>query len=223
MKVSVRLFAGLKELVGGQEIVVQLPEDATVSDLAEQLAGKYPQLKPLIPGLAFAVNEEYRSRDYVLQDSDEVALIPPISGGAAFELTDEVLDPLPLIAAVTDPANGAVVLFVGSVRDEDQGRKVLSLEYDAFRSMAAKEMRRVVEEALGRWQEVKIALRHRVGLLRVGEMALIVAVSAPHRGEAFDACRYVIDRIKQTVPIWKKETWEDGESWLGGPLEGAND
>jgi molybdopterin synthase catalytic subunit len=225
MKVTVRLFAGLKEWVGRQEITVNLPEGATVSDLAEHLGREYPRLKPILPGLAFAVNEEYRSRDYVLHDNDEVALIPPISGGADdFELTDQALDPTPLIAAVSDPANGALVLFLGNVRDEDQGRKVRYLEYDAFRSMAAKEMRRAVEEALARWPAVKIALRHRVGRLPVGETALIVAVSAPHRDEAFEACRHVIDRIKQIVPIWKKETWEDGESWLEGhPVQAAND
>jgi molybdopterin synthase catalytic subunit len=211
------MFAGLKELVGGQEIVVELPDGARVGDLAEALGREYPRLKAVIPGLAFAVNEEYRSHEHVLHDNDEIALIPPISGGTnIFELTDEPIDPAPLVAHVSDQANGAVVVFLGTVRSEDRGRKVLSLEYEAYRSMAAKELRRVAEETRERWLEAKVAMRHRIGRLQVGETALIIAVSAPHRNEAFEACRYVIDRIKQIVPIWKKETWEDGESWLEG-------
>jgi MoaE-MoaD fusion protein len=225
MNVTIRLFAGLKELVGGQEIAVQIRDGATVGELEERLAQEYPRLKPVLPGLAFAVGEEYRTRGYVLHDNDEIALIPPISGGSrVFEVTDEVLDSGPDIAAVADPANGALVLFLGTVRSEDQGRKVRHLEYDAFRSMAEKEMRKVGDEVLARWPVVKLAMRHRVGRLQVGETALVVAVSAPHRREAFAACAYSIDRIKETVPIWKKETWEDGEAWLSGhPVDTANE
>ena len=133
-----------------------------------------------------------------------------------FELTEDILDPRPLIEKVQHSGSGALVLFLGVVRDEDQGRKVRYLEYDAYRSMAEKEMRQVGEEVVARWPSTRIAMRHRVGRLAVGETALIVAVSAPHRSEAFEACRYAIDRIKEVVPIWKKEVWEDGEAWLEG-------
>jgi molybdopterin synthase catalytic subunit/molybdopterin converting factor small subunit len=217
MNVTVQLFAGLKELVGGQEITLQMPDGATLSDLEQRLTADYPRLKLVLPGLAFAVGEEYRTRDFTLHDDDEVALIPPISGGAAlFEVTEDALDPASVIAAVAEPANGAIVLFLGAVRSDNEGRKVRHLEYEAYRPMAEKEMRRVGDEVLARWPTVRLAMRHRVGRLLVGETALVVAASAPHRKEAFEACAYSIDRIKEIVPIWKKETWEDGEAWLGG-------
>jgi len=133
-----------------------------------------------------------------------------------FDLTEEPLDPNAVIGRVRHPGSGAVVVFLGIVRDEDQGRKVRYLEYDAYRSMAEKEMRRVGEEVLARWPATRIAVRHRFGRLEVGEMALVVAVSAPHRRDAFEACRFAIDRIKEIVPIWKKEVWDDGEAWLEG-------
>jgi molybdopterin synthase catalytic subunit len=133
-----------------------------------------------------------------------------------FDLTDEPLDPNAVMEQVRHPSSGAIVVFLGVVRDEDQGRKVQYLEYDAYRAMAEKEMRKIGEEALARWPAARIAMRHRFGRLEVGETALVIAVSAPHRAEAFEACRYAIDRIKETVPIWKKEVWEDGEAWLEG-------
>ena len=138
-----------------------------------------------------------------------------------FDLTEDPLDPGPVIEDVRHPGSGAVVVFLGIVRDEDQGRRVRHLEYDAYHSMAEKEIRKVAEEVLARWPATRIAMRHRFGRLAVGETALVVAVSAPHRGDAFEACRYAIDRIKEIVPIWKKEVWEDGEAWLEGhPVQG---
>ena len=133
-----------------------------------------------------------------------------------FDLTEDPLDPSPLMEEVRHPGSGALVVFLGVVRDEDQGRKVRYLDYEAYRSMAEKEMRRVGEEVLSRWPLTRIAVRHRFGRLEVGETALIVAVSAPHRSDAFEACRHAIDRIKEIVPTWKKEVWEDGEAWLEG-------
>jgi molybdopterin synthase catalytic subunit len=137
------------------------------------------------------------------------------------DLTEDPLDPGPVVEDVRHPGSGAIVIFLGVVRDEDHGRKVRYLEYDAYRSMAEKEMRKVGEEILARWPAARISMRHRFGRLEVGETALVVAVSAPHRGDAFEACRYAIDRIKEIVPIWKKEVWEDGEAWLEGhPVQG---
>jgi len=133
-----------------------------------------------------------------------------------FDLTEEPLDPGQVIQQVRHAGSGAVVVFLGTVRDEDQGRRVRYLEYEAYRSMAEKEMEGVGDEALTRWPSVRIAMRHRIGRLAVGDVALVIAVSAPHRSDAFEACRYAIDRIKEVVPIWKKEVWEDGEAWLEG-------
>jgi molybdopterin converting factor subunit 1 len=216
VRVKAKLFAGIRELVGASEVVVDLPDGATVRDLEERLGCDYPRLEPLLPSLAFAVDEEYTARDHVLHDGNEVAVIPPISGGAIIDLTEERLDPGPVIDAVLHPGSGAVVVFLGTVRDEDQGRKVRYLEYDAYRSMAEKEMQRIGEELLARWPAARIAMRHRFGRLEVSETALVIAVSAPHRADAFEACRYAIDRIKEIVPIWKKEVWDDGEAWLEG-------
>jgi molybdopterin synthase catalytic subunit len=133
-----------------------------------------------------------------------------------FDLTEEPLDPGRIIEQVRHTGSGAVVVFLGTVRDEDQGRRVRHLEYEAYRSMAEKEMGRVGDETLARWPSVRIAMRHRTGRLAAGDVALVIAASAPHRGDAFEACRYAIDRIKEVVPIWKKEVWEDGEAWLEG-------
>ncbi len=133
-----------------------------------------------------------------------------------FELTEEPLDPAAVIAAVSHEGCGAVVVFLGVVRGVDEGRKVRYLEYDAYAPMAEKELRRIGDEIAERWPEARIAICHRFGHLEVGETALVIAASASHRAEAFEACRYAIDRIKEVVPIWKKEVWEDGEAWLEG-------
>ena len=131
-----------------------------------------------------------------------------------FEITREVLDPRPLLDLVRRDESGAVVLFCGVVRGQNQGRKVLYLEYDAYSPMAVKEMRKIGDEMRSRWPITGVAMRHRTGRLEVGETILIIAVSAPHRQDAFAACHYAIDRIKEVVPIWKKEVWEGGEAWV---------
>lgn len=217
MRVRVRLFAGLRDIVGQREVTVDLAEGATVSDLRSRLEQLFPQLTSFMPALAYAVNEEFRSLDYRLREEDEVALIPPISGGEQiFDVTYDVLDVGPLLEAVRTDRDGAVVLFCGTVRGENEGRKVLHLEYDAYASMAAKAMRQIGDEIVSRWPDAKVAMRHRLGRLSVGEISIVIAVGAPHRQEAFEACRYAIDRVKEIVPIWKKETWEGGEAWLEG-------
>ncbi len=131
-----------------------------------------------------------------------------------FEITREVLEPRPLLDLVREDESGAVVLFCGVVRGQNQRRKVLYLEYDAYAPMAVKEMRKIGEEMRSRWPIAGVAMRHRIGRLEVGETSLIIAVSAPHRQDAFAACHYAIDRMKEAVPIWKKEVWEGGEAWV---------
>jgi molybdopterin synthase catalytic subunit len=133
-----------------------------------------------------------------------------------FEITSEVLELRPLLDLVREDESGAVVLFCGVVRGQNQGRKVLYLEYDAYAPMAVKEMRKIGEEMRSRWPIAGVAMSHRIGRLEVGETSLIIAVSAPHRQDAFAACHYAIDRMKEAVPIWKKEVWEGGEAWLEG-------
>jgi molybdopterin converting factor subunit 1 len=224
MKVSVRLFAGLHDLVGRRELEMELEDGATVADLRRQLVSQYPAVAPLMNALVCAVDEEYVSDDRHLRPGDEVALIPPISGGASagaerFRVTPEPLGPsaaAELVELVRRDESGAVALFYGVVRDHSHGRRVLRLEYDAYPSMAVKKMRQVAEEARSRWEITDMAISHRTGRLEVGETSLLVAVSAAHRREAFEACHYAVDRIKEIVPIWKKEVWEGGENWAEG-------
>jgi molybdopterin synthase catalytic subunit len=221
MKVSVRLFAGLSDLVGHREVELELAEGATVADLRERLVSQYPAVAPLMSTLVCAVDEEYVPNEHCLSPGDQVALIPPISGGSAaeadrFQVTREPLDPQRLASLVRRDESGALALFYGVVRNHSQGRRVLYLEYDAYASMAVKKMQQVAEEIRARWDITDVAINHRIGRLEVGETSLLVAVSAPHRREAFEACHYAVDRIKEIVPVWKKEVWEGGESWVEG-------
>jgi len=221
MKVSVRLFAGLSDLVGHREVELELAEGATVADLRERLVSQYPAVAPLMSTLVCAVDEEYVPNEHCLSPGDQVALIPPISGGSAaeadrFQVTREPLDPQRLASLVRRDESGALALFYGIVRNHSQGRRVLYLEYDAYPSMAVKKMQQVAEEIRSRWDITDVAINHRIGRLEVGETSLLVAVSAPHRREAFEACHYAVDRIKEIVPVWKKEVWEGGESWVEG-------
>jgi molybdopterin converting factor subunit 1 len=231
VRVSVRLFAGLSDLVGHREVELELLDGATVAHLREQLASQYPAVAPLMSTLVCAVDEEYVPNEHPLRPGDQVALIPPVSGGSPagggsargggagserFRVTREPLDPQRLVRLVRRDESGALALFYGVVRNHSQGRRVLYLEYDAYPSMALKKMQQVAEEARSRWDITDMAINHRIGRLEVGETSLLVAVSAPHRREAFEACHYAVDRIKEIVPVWKKEVWEGGESWVEG-------
>jgi len=239
VRVSVRLFAGLHDLVGRREVELELVDGATVAALREQIASQYPAVVPLMSALVCAVNEEYVPNEHRLSPGDQVALIPPVSGGSSagggqtaarlggsspgggaeadrFQVTEEPLDPQRLVNLVRRDESGAVALFYGVVRNHSQGRRVLYLEYDAYPSLAVKKMHQVAEEARSRWDITDIAISHRIGRLEVGETSLLVVVSAPHRREAFEACHYAVDRIKEIVPVWKKEVWEGGESWVEG-------
>ena len=222
MKLSVRLFAGLRDLVGSRDVELELADGATVADLRDELSSRYPAVIPIMGTLVCAVNEDYVSNDHRLSPGDDVALVPPVSGGSPppasdrFQVTEEALDPQRLTDLVRCDEAGAVVLFHGVVRNHSQGRRVLHLEYDAYPSMALKKMRQVAEEVRSRWSITDIAISHRIGRLGIGETSLLVAVSAPHRREALEACHHAVDRIKEIVPIWKKETWEGGESWVEG-------
>ena len=221
MNVNVRLFAGLTTLVGARNVSLELNDGATVAELRDELQRRYPAVTPFLPTLICAVDEEYVDPGHRLKDGDDVAIIPPVSGGGAvlgpFEITAGPLDPQRLVAAVRRDESGAVVLFYGVARNHSEGRRVLALEYDAYPSMAQRKLREVAEEVASRFPVTGIGILHRTGRLAVGEASLLVAVSAAHRQEAFEAAHYAVDRIKQTVPIWKNEIWEDGDgAWVAG-------
>jgi molybdopterin synthase catalytic subunit len=207
--VSVRLFAGLRERAGVRDRVVELPDGARVGDVWGALdLGDEPA------GLLFARNRTYADRGEALVDGDEVALIPPVSGGA-YRLSDE---PLVLDDAVREVARddaGAIATFLGTTRATSRGRDVVRLEYEAYEGMAEAEMERIADELKRRYDLLDVAIHHRVGVVDVGETSVVIAVSAAHRGEALAACRDAIDTLKVTVPLWKKEVYVGGEEWIG--------
>ncbi|HVG88808.1 MAG TPA: molybdenum cofactor biosynthesis protein MoaE [Gaiellales bacterium] len=209
MQIRVRLFAALRERAGIAERQLELAEGASVADVWREL-----ELGDEPPGIAYARNREYASRDTVLADGDEVALIPPVSGGG-FRVTDGPLDLGALVEEVRDPSAGAIATFVGTTRDRSRGRTVTHLEYDAYPEMAEAEMARIAIAVGDRHAITRIAMAHRTGYVPIGEASVMIAVSAPHRAAALEACREAIDTLKQTVPVWKKEVFEGGEEWIG--------
>jgi len=220
MKVQVRLFARYREAAGRDRVELELPEGGTVEAAWAAVVERYPALLPYRPHTLFAVGRDYVNPEHPLQSGDEVCLFPPVSGGAAgpdlYRLTTEPLSEAAATAAVANPEAGGLVVFSGVVRNETGGRRVKFLEYEAHESMAEAKMREIGEALRARWPGVKaVAMLHRVGRLEIVEASVIIAVSAAHRAEAFEACRYAIDRLKATVPIWKKEYFEDGEVWVG--------
>jgi molybdopterin synthase catalytic subunit len=215
--VRVRLFARLAELAGTRETEIEVGEGLRAVEVYSLLGSRHPAISPFADRVMFAVNQEYTTRDHPLLPGDELALIPPVSGGAELlEVTADPLDPDRLYDHVRKDAAGAVVLFYGVVRDHNQGRAVDYLEYDAYPEMAVREMRRLAGEVRGNWQVTEVAIQHRTGRLEVGEASLLVAVSSPHRREAFEAGQWLVDRFKDVVPIWKKEVFEGGEEWIEG-------
>jgi MoaE-MoaD fusion protein len=204
--VRVRLFAGLREQAGWSEREL---DAATVADVWPALGlGDEPA------GLLYAVNREYADRDLELRDGDEVALIPPVSGGA-FRVTDEPLSLDAVVAEVADERAGGVATFTGTVRRQSRGREVTRLEYEAYAEMAEDVMAKIGNDLERRYELCSIAIHHRVGTLGIGEASVVIAVSAPHRQDALAACKDAIDRLKETVPLWKKEVYEGGEEWIG--------
>jgi len=206
MGVTVRLFAGLRERAGWSRREV---EAATVADVWPQLGlGDEPG------GLLYAVNQEYADRDRELADGDEVALIPPVSGGA-FLLSEDPLDPGAAVSEVQSDEAGAVATFIGTTRVHSRGRTVHYLEYEAYGGMAEKVMEEIADALRARYELTAIAIHHRIGRVTIGETSVVIAVSAPHRASARAACAEAIDTLKETVPLWKKEVYEGGEEWIG--------
>jgi MoaE-MoaD fusion protein len=207
VRVTVRLFAGLRERAGTGRLEVDGVD--RVGDVWKRLdLGDEPS------GLLYALNRAYVERDHALADGDEVALIPPVSGGA-FVLSTEPLDVARVVAEAESDDAGAVASFVGTVRRRSRGRDVVRLEYEAFAEMAEPMLRRLAEELTAKHGLCEVAIHHRVGSVDIGEASVVIAVSAPHRAAALDACREAIDTLKGTIPLWKKEVYRDGEEWIG--------
>jgi MoaE-MoaD fusion protein len=211
--VSVRLFAGLRERAGVSR--VELDDVATVADVWARLE-QLVQLGDEPAGLLYALNREYVDRDHALQDGDEVALIPPVSGGTAdFLITAEPLAVSSVIDLVSHDEAGAIASFVGTVRESSRGRDVQYLDYEAFEEMAEPMLRRLGDELTAKHALTAVAIHHRIGRVEIGEPSVVIAVSARHRAAALDACREAIDTLKETIPLWKKEVYAGGEEWIG--------
>jgi len=210
MHVRVRLFAALRELAGTAERDLELPDGARVGDVWARM----PDLGAEPPGLLYAVNKEYVDAGRELADGDELAVIPPVSGGA-FRLTSDPIDLGVVVAEAADPRAGAVATFLGTTRVESRGRTVEYLEYEAYEGMAEQEMARIADELKTRYDLCEVAISHRVGRVGIGDTSVAIAVSAPHRADALAACKDAIDTLKETVPLWKKEVYEGGEEWIG--------
>jgi molybdopterin synthase catalytic subunit/molybdopterin converting factor small subunit len=209
VEVVVRLFAALRERAGTGERLVELDDGAVAGDVWAALElGEEPR------GLVYAVNKEYADRERRLADGDEVALIPPVSGGS-FRLSAEPLDLGAAVAEVADERAGAIATFVGTTRVESRGRTVVHLEYEAYEGMAERVMEELSASLQERYSLCAVAIHHRVGRVGIGEQSVVIAVSAPHRQDALAACRDAIDTLKERVPLWKKEVYEGGEEWIG--------
>jgi molybdopterin converting factor subunit 1 len=218
--VRCRYLARLRELAGTDCETVEIPVGWTVSDMYDSLRRTHPRL-PGREGVRAAVNQEFTDWSATVSAGDEVAFIPPVSGGAhgvgvLFELTPDPLDARRLEAAVSHKGAGAICTFTGVVRDSSRGRSVTHLDYEAYAEMAVAEMRKIGDEIAEQWPEARVAMAHRTGSLEIGEASVVVSVSCPHRAEAIAACKWGIDRLKESVPIWKKEHAADGTYWIEG-------
>lgn len=238
MQVKVISFGMLKDWLGSGTVLIELEEGATIADLMRTLVAdprRGNRLELQLAGIAVGVNAEYATATRVLRDGDEVALLPPVSGGGparsaartadpleersgepTVALTRERIDAEKLVTAARSGEDGAVVVFDGIVRNNSRGRATLYLDYEAYEEMALAEMRRLAAEAREKFGVRQVTMLHRLGRLEIGETSVLIVVASAHRAQAFDACRWLIDSLKQTVPIWKKETFADGAVWAAG-------
>ena len=209
MRITVRLFAGLRELAGTASRDLEIPSGSSVEEVWDALGlGDEPA------GLLYAVNRAYAERGQPLEEGDEVALIPPVSGGA-FRLTQGPVNLTAVVVEVVDERAGAIATFLGTVRAQSRGRDVIALEYEAYEEMAETVMAEIAEKLQDRYALCKLAMWHRLGRVEVGETSVAIAVSAPHRQDALAACADAIEALKAQVPLWKKELYVGGEEWIG--------
>ncbi len=222
MRVRVLFFGILQDLAGQSGDWMDLPAGATVSDVLDRCASQSPAMKAMLPSLAIAVNQQYSTAGTLLHEGDEVALLPPVSGGSASStfphasIVREAIDSSGVLDRIKRAEDGAAVVFEGVVRNQTRGRETLYLDYEAYEQMAPQQMETLAEQALRQFQIRDVALVHRLGRLEIGETSVLIVVASAHRAAAFDACRWLIDNLKRTVPIWKKEHFEDGAVWADG-------
>jgi MoaE-MoaD fusion protein len=225
MRVKVLLFGQLKDIVGRPEESLELEPGARLAGVLAHYAERYPKFQGLTRSIACSINQEYAKGTAILKEGDEVGLLPPVSGGKskAEALRSEhcaiVREPInghDVKVKLENPGDGAAVLFDGTVRDNTRGRRTLYLDYEAYESMAINEMEKLAQVALERFKVRDVCLVHRLGRLQIGETSVLIGVASAHRAAAFEACRWLIDTLKKTVPIWKKEYFEDGAVWADG-------
>ncbi len=240
MRVDVLFFGVLKDLAGKSSESLDLPEGASVRDLLGHYAAQSPRLRESLHSVAVAVNQKYAGADAELKSCDEVALLPPVSGGSGkierntrpsagagqaiqhaglgrfASIVRHRIDTSGVVERVKRGEDGAAVVFEGVVRNQTRGRKTLYLDYEAYEEMALRQMEGLAERAREQFQIREVALVHRLGRLEIGETSVLIVVASPHRAAAFEACRWLIDTLKRTVPIWKKEYFEDGAVWADG-------
>jgi molybdopterin synthase catalytic subunit len=229
MRIRVLLFGQLKDIVGRQEESLDVQPGTSLSDLMARYADQFPKFKPMTGSIACSVNREYAPASVVLRDGDEVGFLPPVSGGspASAEVHAELhsehcaivrerIDSQKIADALKAPEDGAVAVFEGIVRNRSGSKLTLFLDYEAYVPMALNEMERLAQESLERFTIRDLRLVHRLGRLEIGETSVLVVVASAHRGPAFEACRWLIDTLKKTVPIWKKEYFQDGAVWADG-------
>lgn len=223
MQIHVLFFGVLKDVVGRSNETLALPEGARLQAVLSHYASQAPRFQAMMPSLALSVNQEYSSPDKVLRAGDEVGLLPPVSGGseagglaAAVRIVREPISTQAELDRLKVPQDGAAVVFEGVVRDNTRGRRTLYLDYEAYEAMALKQMGSLTEQSRSQFAIRDVTIVHRLGRLEIGETSVLIVVASAHRGPAFEACRWIIDTLKRTVPIWKKEYFEDGAVWADG-------
>jgi molybdopterin converting factor subunit 1 len=217
MQVRVLFFGVLKDLTGRSSDSLTLPDQATAGDVVEHYETRLASLKGKLSSIAIAVNQEYAGPEATLHSGDEVALLPPVSGGLSrVAIVRERIDTPTELEKMKQPEDGAAAAFEGIVRNHSRGRRTLFLDYEAYEEMARKQMESLAEQALTQFHVRDVVLIHRLGRLEIGETSVLIVVASAHRAAAFEACRWLIDTLKRTVPIWKKEHFEDGAVWADG-------
>lgn len=224
MRVRVLLFGMLKDIFGRGEDALELSSGATIADLLDHYRQLAPAQGNVFKSLALAVNQQYASSSQVLHEGDEVAILPPVSGGAGIALRDKfrceiVREPIAteqVVQRLKQGEDGAVVVFEGIVRNHTRNRQTLFLDYEAYEPMALSQLNALAEKVLASFKVREVAIVHRLGRLEIGQTSVLIAIASAHRGAAFDACRFAIDTLKRSVPIWKKEHFTDGVVWADG-------
>lgn len=221
MEIHVLFFGVLKDMAGQASETIDFPAGSRVQDVLSHYARRHPHVEAMLPSLAISVNQQYAGADYALAEGDEVAFLPPVSGGAPVRhgevrIVREPIATQTLLAELKKAEDGAAVIFEGIVRDNTRGRRTRFLDYEAYEEMALKQMEGLADQACERFAVRGVSIIHRLGRLEIGETSVLIVVASAHRGPAFDACRWLIDTLKTTVPIWKKEYFEDGAVWADG-------